>query len=1706
MTRLWKKIMHIFAVLFVATAMVFSFIEPKTMVVAEGEQNNGEPTDPPQATNEPVEATGSAQGTNSAPTEDPESKTYAITIDPVDTEEAYFDENISKLYIRSNATVPFHFTVHDGPDPTAPAIENADVQVDTKNLPVKYDDKNKTLTAENVGYADGDIILKYKNSQRPVRIHVSSGRYGINLSPYFLRMDPQTTSNETIHVSVYDSFKGTTDNNPEYEVSEGANDHVTFDKATGKVTSYDQYGNFNITFTYKDARTTLNVAVVAPVQSLSFTQNEITLKQNAGGISINRYLNVEPREAQQAAFEAVSDNTDVVKVEGYNATNFTLLPVSEGTANVTITSNGISASIKVNVVAPGVAAVIQLNPKYDAMADSTRDIYLKSGETKELNAYLFDENQKDVTESAKDEIVYKFGYKFDQNAEFKLDGNKITATGSGSATVIGSIGDGWRQQVQWNIHVTDKEPESISFGENTYQLNMFSDNKGPVIRRDVYLTAKPNDININDYECSVKSDDESIVKVSGSGARWSLEPVKPGSTTITAKTSNGKTATAKVVVVEGDFASSFSSDSMDKSIPMKPGDTFVLQPVYTLPGGNTTTEKPKDEKVTYNVSEYNKPYVKLTDNGDGTASVKALDFCDNILIEAQLTNGAYTYWRIQIIPDITSMRFTKKEITVTDENQYSQLKQYLDITPYEAYGSELAWSSSDIRTATVDNYGNVHVIKYDGDTTITASSKDGKVKDSILVHCRKAVAPESITTDKGDDIYLYADYATRFQIKKTPEYASSNYKVQIDDPDHVTDLNQENYQTEGNYSGFYVRGKKKGDAKVIITSAKYPSIQKTINIHVLDGKPDEKDFDLDYQIVTGNFGWDSTETYDPSIELFKDSESAIGVLHPKKFTFLKGGNYAILLRYKGDLSPADGFIKDKDGLLNFLGSDASGYPSGYTLETFGFDADKVGTGTLKISDSYSIDYQVVNAVVNEKPEINTGDAKGDLKDEISKITNESIGMDEALSNVAKTLDFASNEKVQKAASDLKDDQELKVEITNVIEYKSVEETETSKKITVNITPKYVVKVIDKKTGKQTGDIIDEGEAEVNQNVTLKVPVGKELNGRTLYIRHIKQNGTSRIYEGTVNENGELVFDNPDGFSTFEITEKDPATVQFGNIGYESLEDALNNGIVQGTVEVRKGYSGSTNVTVNRETEFTLDNQSGLSFNITAGDGYTLTQEGNKYTVVQYQPKDDETNWGDPVFKFTDNGTKAVATRTNLNNKDQSQSANAEVKQTEKIDPTCTEKGRVAYTATVMFGNKTYTDQYVEEIEALSHDLQHVPAVPATKDKEGNIEYWKCTRCGKYFSDANGTNEIDEKSVVLPVSKLSSISWSEEPSTEEKTWVEGTSFHYAGKAVLTYENGETVIIDVTSILFDLDGYNPDQIGEQAITLKLKSDNKYVLNETINVNAKQETGIQVSAKNTNLTIGNNPTKADLKVERLFNNGKTETVSDDLYEFTFEAPSFTEQELLDKSSKKAEAQVTETATGFTASIEFEISPSEYKLKEGDQASIVLENNADYTFSSDASYDTFRAVGVDGKIIDASNYTAKSGSTVITLNASYLQTLSEGKHTIQIVSSDGIAEGTFTISAKKEDQKIDQKNSDQKNNDQKIDNSSSPKNSDKITEKKSDTEKKADQKATGKQKKNNSTTADTSDHSNVNLYGGIFIFSVIIVAAIFLIRKKHA
>lgn len=85
--------------------------------------------------------------------------------------------------------------------------------------------------------------------------------------------------------------------------------------------------------------------------------------------------------------------------------------------------------------------------------------------------------------------------------------------------------------------------------------------------------------------------------------------------------------------------------------------------------------------------------------------------------------------------------------------------------------------------------------------------------------------------------------------------------------------------------------------------------------------------------------------------------------------------------------------------------------------------------------------------------------------------------------------------------------------------------------------------------------------------------------------------------------------------------------------------------------------------------------------------------------------------------------------------------------------------------------------------------------------------------------------------------------------------------------------------------------------------------------------------------------------------------------------------------------------------------------QIIEGDGVEITSGDSRELSFRSNADFEDFIRVELDGKTLDTKYYTAKPGSIIVTLNADYVSRIPAGTHTIGIVSENGTATATFTV-----------------------------------------------------------------------------------------------
>ena len=157
------------------------------------------------------------------------------------------------------------------------------------------------------------------------------------------------------------------------------------------------------------------------------------------------------------------------------------------------------------------------------------------------------------------------------------------------------------------------------------------------------------------------------------------------------------------------------------------------------------------------------------------------------------------------------------------------------------------------------------------------------------------------------------------------------------------------------------------------------------------------------------------------------------------------------------------------------------------------------------------------------------------------------------------------------------------------------------------------------------------------------------------------------------------------------------------------------------------------------------------------------------------------------------------------------------------------------------------------------------------------------------------------------------------------------------------------------------------------------------------------------------------------------------------------------------------------------------EYKVIEGAKQTYTITEDTEARFRIDADYSLFNnKVYVDNVLVDSSNYTSKSGSTIIVLNKDYVDTLAVGEHTLKVAFADGgEAETTFTIARKAEDN-----NNNEDNNENNNENNTPSKPEDK------------------EEMKDNGSNPKTGD--NIMLYVAIASMSIIGLGATTIVAKK--
>ena len=203
------------------------------------------------------------------------------------------------------------------------------------------------------------------------------------------------------------------------------------------------------------------------------------------------------------------------------------------------------------------------------------------------------------------------------------------------------------------------------------------------------------------------SSDTKVATVDKNGK---ISAVKAGTATITATTTNGKEATAKITVSKAKV--DVKSVSLNKT-------------TATLDEGKSV-----ELKATVSPSNANDKTIKWTSSNskvatvDNSGKVKAIK-AGTATITATTTNGKKATAKITVSKakvDVKSVSLNKTTAAL-DEGKSVEFKA--TVSPSNATDKTIKWTSSNSKVATVDNSGKVKAIKA-GTATITATSTNGK--------------------------------------------------------------------------------------------------------------------------------------------------------------------------------------------------------------------------------------------------------------------------------------------------------------------------------------------------------------------------------------------------------------------------------------------------------------------------------------------------------------------------------------------------------------------------------------------------------------------------------------------------------------------------------------------------------------------------------------------------------------------------------------------------------------------------------------------------------------------------------------------------------------------------------------------------------------------------------------------------------------------
>ena len=345
--------------------------------------------------------------------------------------------------------------------------------------------------------------------------------------------------------------------------------------------------------------------------------------------------------------------------------------------------------------------------------------------------------------------------------------------------------------------------------------------------------------------------------------------------------------------------------------------------------------------------------------------------------------------------------------------------------------------------------------------------------------------------------------------------------------------------------------------------------------------------------------------------------------------------------------------------------------------------------------------------------------------------------------------------------------------------------------------------------------------------------------------------------------------------------------------------------------------------------------------------------------------------------------------------------------------TCTANGWEAYDTCKNCDYSTY-----QEIPATGHNVTLVAKVDATCTTDGKEAHYICI-CGKLFGDAMASVEItDESTLVIPATGHHTPAGAVIENEVAATCTEGGSYDEVvkcsgcGKILSTTHKTTEKLGHSFGDWEEVTSPNCTDKGSKKRTCSVCA---YSETKDVNPNGHSwESDYTIDKEATCKAAGSKSIHCS-KCDAVKDSETIPAIGHDLVHHEAKAATAAEVGNIeywycDNCDKYFSDETGTKEIEKSDTIEEKLAPS---IIAGNNATVMQGENKDISFTSNAAFDDFIRVEVDGATVDESNYIAVSGSTIVTLKASYFQTLAVGTHTLGIVSQNGTATTTFTIKA---------------------------------------------------------------------------------------------